>query len=61
MADKVYWKGLRLTLNDTKRYMQRNDTNLNANLDEDAYEQMLVTLAAIVHLLTLLPVDTPTE
>lgn len=58
---KVYWKGLRLVLNGGKRYIQRNQLQLQANLTTPQYECVLDVLNAIVSCLALLPTDTPTE
>lgn len=59
MASKVYWKGLELTLNASRRYIQTWQVQLQKNLTADQYNCMLDVLAAIVSCLALLPVNTP--
>lgn len=57
MASKVYWKGLEITLGITKRYIQRNQINLQKNLTETQYNCVLDVLQAIISCLGLLPVS----
>lgn len=59
MANKVYWITLRLVLGSAKRYIQRNDLQLQANLSTEQYACVSDTLQAIVSCLQLLPVNTP--
>jgi len=61
MAKKVYWKGLELSLNLTRRYIQRNQLQLQANLTEPQYTCLLDVLNAILSCLAILPVNTPIE
>lgn len=61
MAKKVYWKGLELSLNLTRRYIQRNQLQLQANLTAPQYTCLLDVLNAILSCLAILPVNTPIE
>lgn len=58
---KVYWKGARLVLDTARRYLQRNQLNLQANLTTEQYNCIVDTLQAIVTCLGLLPSNTPVE
>jgi len=60
MAFKVYWKALELTLTGTKRYIQRNQLGLQANLTTDQYNCVVAVLNAILACLATLPKNTPT-
>lgn len=55
---KVYYIGLRLILNEVRRYIQRNQLNIQANVSPEAYTCVLDTLTAVLSCLELLP-DTP--
>jgi hypothetical protein len=59
-ARKVYWKGLELTLQLSKRYIQRNQLKLQANLTTEQYACVVSTLNAILACLELLPSNEPT-
>jgi len=61
MTDKVYWKALRLVLGETKRYIQRNQLSLQANLTSPQYDCVVAVLNAVLECLATLPVDTPVE
>lgn len=56
---KVYWKGLRLALGVAKRYIQRNDLKLQANLTTPQYQCVVAVLDAILTCLEALPQNTP--
>jgi hypothetical protein len=58
---KVYWKALRLVMGTTKRYIQRNDLKLQANLTTPQYECVVAVLDAILTCLEALPQNTPTN
>lgn len=60
MASRVYWKGLELTLNVTRRYIQKHQIQLSKSLTSEQYTCMLDVLTAITSCLALLPVNTPT-
>lgn len=57
---KVYWIGLGLSLNATRRYIQRNQTRLEANLTEPQYACVVAVLEAILECLAALPTNTET-
>lgn len=59
MASRVWWKGLELTLNATKRYIQKHDIQLSRSLTSDQYNCVRDVLTAIVSCLALLPRNTP--
>lgn len=59
-TQKVYWKGLEITANITRRYIQRNQLKLQANLTTEQYNCVLDMLNAIISCLALLPSNTPT-
>lgn len=59
MAKKVYWIGLEATLQLTRRYIQRNQINLQKNLTTPQYECLLSVLQAILDCLAILPTNTP--
>jgi hypothetical protein len=59
MSRKVYYIGLRLVLGTAKRYIQRNQLNIQANVSPEAYTCVLDTLTAILSCLELLPVNAP--
>lgn len=56
---KVYWKGLRLFLHSTERYIERNDAGLEASLTAPQFACVQAVLAAIIECLNSLPVNTP--
>jgi len=58
---KVYWKTLEIVMNSTRRYIQRNQLGLQANLTEEQYTCVTDVLQAILSCLALLPSNTPTE
>lgn len=60
MAQKVYWKGLELTLNLSLRYIQRNQINLSKTLTTAQYNCLLDLLTALTTCLAILPPNTPT-
>jgi hypothetical protein len=59
MAKKVYWIGLEATLQITRRYIQRNQLNLQKNLTAPQYACVSDVLTAILSCLALLPTNTP--
>lgn len=59
--NKVYWKGLKLVLGATKRYIQKWDLQLAANLTTPQYQCIVAVLDAILICLQALPVDTPVD
>lgn len=59
MANKVYWKALRLVLDQAKRYIQKWDLQLKANLTTPQYECIVAVLDAILTCLAALPSNTP--
>lgn len=61
MADHVYWKGLKLVLKPTMRYISRWQLQLQANLTTPQYQCVVAVLEAIVTCLSALPVDEPTS
>lgn len=58
-AAKVYWKGLTLIADALRRYIQRNQLRLQANLTTPQYDCVVALLAAVVECLSLLPKNTP--
>jgi hypothetical protein len=60
MVVKVYWKGLELTLNATRRYIERNQQNLALNLTAAQMACVTAVLNTIVTCLQALPPNTPT-
>lgn len=58
-ARKVYWKALRLVLGLAKRYIQRNQLQLEAHLTTEQYNCVVDTLTAIITCLQILPENTP--
>lgn len=52
---KVYYIGLRIVLTAAKKYIQRNQLKLQANVSPEAYTCILSTLTAILDCLELLP------
>ena len=61
MAQKVYWKSLELTLNSSRRYIQKWQPQLQAGLTESQYTCVVAVLNAILTCLNSLPTNTPTE
>ena len=61
MSNFVYWKGLRLVANALRRYITRNQLQLQANLTTDQYECVVALLEAVLTCLSSLPVDSPVE
>lgn len=59
MGKKVYWIGLEATLNITRRYIQRNQLNLQKNLTGPQYTCLVDVLNAILSCLAILPTNTP--
>jgi len=59
MAKKVYWIGLEATLQITRKYIQRNQLNLQKNLTTPQYNCILDVLQAILSCLALLPTNNP--
>jgi hypothetical protein len=57
MAVKVYYIGLRATLNLSKRYIERNQLRLQNNVSPEAYACIVSTLNSIITCLALLPVN----
>jgi len=61
MANKVYWKGLELILRPVKKYIQRWDVQLQANLTTPQYQCVVALLEAVITCLGALPVNTPDD
>lgn len=61
MANKVYWKALHLLLLPVKKYIQRWDNQLKANLTTPQYQCVVATLEAVIICLNALPVNTPDD
>ncbi len=61
MASRVYWIALTTTLQTSRRYIQRNQINLQKNLTTQQYDCVVAVLNAILECLKLLPVNTPVE
>ena len=61
MAQRVYWKGLELTLNATRRYIERNQRQLAINLTGPQMVCVTTVLSAIVTCLQNLPTNNPIE
>jgi hypothetical protein len=59
MPAKVYWIGLEATLQVTRKYIQRNQLKLQANLTAPQYACLQDVLTAILSCLALLPTNTP--
>lgn len=59
MAQKVYWKALILVLTTVRHYIQRNQLNLEANLNSQQYQCVVAVLDAVLTCLSALPVNTP--
>lgn len=59
MANKVYWITLTTVLQHAKKYIQRNDLRLQANLTVEQYNCVIDTLNAIISCLQLLPKNEP--
>lgn len=59
MTTKVYWKGLRLGADWLRRYIQRNQPGLLANLTEEQYTCVVDLLNALLSCLAILPFNTP--
>jgi len=60
MATKVYWKGLEIVANTLRRYIQRNQIQLQANLTVEQYTCVTDLLQAVLSCLAILPSNTPT-
>lgn len=56
---KVYWIGLRIVAEQLKRYIQRNQLNLQLNLTEGQYACVVALLEAVLTCLSSLPTETP--
>ena len=61
MADKVYWKSLRLVIGKLIRYISKWSTQLSASLTEEQYEAVIELQNRAQLVLNILPVDTPVE
>jgi hypothetical protein len=61
MAERVYWKTLELVMNSTRRYIQKHQLQLQANLTPEQYSCVTDVLQAILSCLALLPVNAPVE
>jgi hypothetical protein len=55
MASRVYWITARTVMNSTRRYIQRNQIGLEANLTTEQYNCVVAVLNAIITCLTTLP------
>lgn len=60
MANRVYWKALRIVLGEVKRYIQRNQLQLENNLTTPQYECVIAVLDAVLSCLAALPSNPPT-
>jgi len=58
---RVYWIGLETVLDIARRYIQRNQLKLQANLTEPQYNCVLAVLEAIIECLGALPSNTPSS
>ena len=58
MAQRVWWIGLELTLNSSRRYIQKHQIQLSKSLSAPQYACLLDVLTAITSCLALLPVNT---
>jgi len=56
---KVYWKTLRVVMNSTRRYIQKHQLGLQANLTTEQYACVTDVLQAILSCLALLPQNPP--
>lgn len=59
MPKKVYWIALTSVLNSTRRYIQRNQLRIEANLTTDQYACVVAVLNAILTCLQSLPKEVP--
>lgn len=59
MANRVYWKSLRLVLGSVERYIERWDSKLEANLTTEQFNCVQDVLTAVRSCLLLLPQNTP--
>lgn len=59
MANKVYWKSLRLVLVATKHYIEKWRVQLQANLTEAQYNCVVAVLEAVIDCLLSLPANNP--
>lgn len=59
MPKKVYWIALTSVLNGSRRYIQRNQLRLEANLTTDQYNCVVAVLNAILTCLATLPKEIP--
>jgi len=59
MSPRVYWIGLRLVLGTVKRYIQKWDLQLQANLTSPQYECAVAVLEAVIICLNALPTNDP--
>jgi hypothetical protein len=58
MASRVYWITARTVMNSTRRYLQRNQLALQANLTEDQYNCIVSVIETILTCLASLPTPT---
>lgn len=61
MANKVYWKALRLVLGQVKRYIERWQIQLQGNLTTPQYDCVVAVLTAVIECLAALPSNAPTD
>jgi len=59
-TSRVYWKGARLVLSETRRYIARWQLQLQDNLTTEQYNCLTDVLTAITSCLALLPKNDPT-
>lgn len=59
MPAKVYYIALATTLEVSRKYIQRNQLKLQANLTTPQYTCVLAVLSAILDCLALLPANDP--
>jgi len=61
MTTRVYWITLRTVMNGTRRYIQKHQLQLQANLTTEQYTCVTDVLTAVLSCLALLPKNTPEE
>jgi len=59
MANRVYWIGLRLVADELRRYIQRNQLQLQKNLTQPQYDCVVALLNAVIECLGALPTQSP--
>lgn len=59
MAEKVYWKSLRLVLGNVKRYISKWNVQLNDNLTTEEMVTVTAVYNAVVTCLNTIPQNEP--